>query len=147
MSPGQAGSQHPGLEEGGGAGARPLLRFSRQEDLKSTSGLMENLLVSEVGKSFLKMLWGKLKKSIVLESMWLFLAPAINPCPCCSVAQLPMQSLSSPRCSPPRDSPGRWHSTKATVPWVPLPGVLRVRHCSLSCSGSLFLLPVLQNHF
>lgn len=26
-------------------------------DLESVSGLMENLLVSEVGKSFLKILW------------------------------------------------------------------------------------------
>lgn len=44
---------------------------------------MENLLVSEVGKSFLKILWES-EKSIVLESEWLFLAPAINPCPGCS---------------------------------------------------------------
>lgn len=57
MSPGQAGSQHPGLEERGDAGARPLLQFSRQEEMDLESGLMENLLVSEVDKSFLKMLW------------------------------------------------------------------------------------------
>lgn len=59
VSPGWAGLQPPGLEERGSAGAWPLLQFSRQEvmDLESISGLMENLLVSEVGKSFLKILW------------------------------------------------------------------------------------------
>lgn len=47
------------LAERGSAGAWPLLQFSRQEamDLENVSGLMENLLVSEVGKSFLKILW------------------------------------------------------------------------------------------
>lgn len=53
MSPGWAGSQHPELEERGGAGAQPLLQFLRQDvsDLENISALIENLLVSEAGKS------------------------------------------------------------------------------------------------
>lgn len=76
---------------------------------------MENLLVSEVGKSFLKILWES-EKSIVLESEWLFLAPAINPCPGCSR----QNCLQGGGCPAPGDTEGpssavgRWHSTEAS---------------------------------